>query len=62
VELDVPEGRLRPSSHVFGQTRNQLTGIEAGYDSGCCRECDGRAQFYTSKVPVVYVKVMKIPE
>ena len=41
------------------KTRNQLTGIEPGYDSGCCRECDGPTRFYSSKVPVVYVRVPK---
>lgn len=42
------------------QTRRKCTEFSLGYKSGCCRDCDGSASFYTLKVPTVYVRVLVI--
>jgi hypothetical protein len=47
-----------PDNTGVVQTRRKCTGFSPGYKSGCCRECDGSASFYTLKVPTVYVRVL----
>lgn len=41
-------------------TKNKVTEIIGGYNSGCCRECDGSSTFCETKVPIMYIRIKKL--